>query len=132
VRQGMRGNQEVGDHSLPLPAPPTIRSPGITGSQRRSGFHGSELGAQPRQCLPSLVGGGEEACRLGPYDLTGQHATLDQAGIERALRAWAEIGIGTEDVEQDVGVDGGDQIASTLPRRRRISWSVGRPGLRIP
>ena len=117
-------NQEIGDYSAASSIGAAVCGPRGPRCQRRRLPAAREGHSQSSQRL--LRGG---RAWKGRGDLRPHHLASDQPSVSKTVaqglpRPFAELRIRPEDVDQDVGVDRCDQLASGLPRRLSISSSV--------
>lgn len=121
---GVSADQEVGRYPLSATAGEAIGAEGIRGDECRVTVERRERDAERVEQTGDRVAAGEPGGDLCPDDLAGDDASLLDAGAHRLLRGFAVLGIGPEDVDQDVAVNGGDQVASSSPRSSAITSSV--------
>lgn len=128
----VRSDDEVGDDALATPSAPAVAAEAVAGGERRRRIEGREDDAEGVELSARVRSRGEADRDLRPHDLARNQGPFGEALREGVARPRTVLGVGREDIDQDAGVDRGDQIASGLPRSRSSSSSVDSNGESTP
>src|SRR5438876_3266028 len=127
----MCADQEVGNYPGARPAPAPVLAPTRSGVDGCDHVHRGEFDAESLQRLACSLAARKCRGHLRPDNLACDESPLVAGVAESILRAHTEVRIRSEDVEQDVRIDGGDQ-APTSPRARATKASVPSSSLSTP
>jgi hypothetical protein len=122
---GVRTHEEVGDHTSGCCG---TRSPSLaphpTGQRRRLRGDRIETNAQEAKRRLEVRVARKVRSYFSPYDVTRHQRARVVCSAQRVTRFFAKSGVGSQDVEQDRGIDGGLHRLRLL--RRRGGDDVGR------
>jgi hypothetical protein len=117
-------DQEIGDYSATSSTGAAVRGPCGPRCERRRLSGAREGHSQPSQRLLRGHLAWKGRGNLRPHNPASDQPSVSKTVAQGLPRSFAELRIRPEDVDQDVGVDRCDQLASGLPRRLSISSSV--------
>jgi hypothetical protein len=125
-------DQEISDYSTASSAGLTVCGPRGACCQRRRLLDAREGHSQPSQRLRRGRLARKGRGYLRPHNFASDQPSVSKAVAQGLPRPFAELRIRPEDIDQDVAVDRGDQLASGLPRKLSISSSVPAGTWRTP
>jgi hypothetical protein len=117
-------DQEIRDYSAAGSTGAAVCGPRGPRCQRRRLRDAREAHSQSSQRLLRNHLAWKGRGDLRPHNLASDQPSVSKTVAQSLPRPFAELRIRPEDVDQDVGVDRCDQLASGLPRRLSISSSV--------
>src|SRR6516162_7368169 len=127
LAQGMGADQKVRYHSRSGAPSLPIGLPRDSRFESSFDAESTEFQIQP---VAGFVGRGRGSKRSGdlrPHHFASNQPALPKRGTNRLGRSWSKGQIGTEYIEQDVAVYGGNHLGLSRPRSSSIISSVERP-----